>query len=50
MACEKSCEWCEHCLYVGEGDFWCDERHEIIASEFEIHEIEACDMYREVSS
>ena len=31
MACEKSCEWCEHCLYIGEGDFWCDERHEIIA-------------------
>ncbi len=50
MADEKSCEWCEHCLYIGDGDFWCDERHEIIASEFEIHEIEACDMYREVSS
>ena len=50
MADEKSCEWCDHCLYIGDGDFWCDERHEIIASEFEIHEIEACDMYREVSS
>ena len=47
---DKTCEFCEHCLYIGEGGFWCDERHEIIASEFEIHEIEACDMYREVSS
>lgn len=26
MDCEKSCERCEHCLYVGEGDFWCDDR------------------------
>lgn len=50
MADEKGCERCDHCPYIGDGDFWCDERHEIIASEFEIHEIEACDMYREVSS
>ena len=49
MADKKSCEWCEHCLYIGEGDFWCDERHEIIASKFEIHDAEPCEMYRKVS-
>lgn len=48
MMTDKSCEWCEHCIYICEGDFWCDELHEIIASEFQIGERPACDRYKEV--
>lgn len=44
---DKSCELCEHCLYIGEGDFWCDESKEIIASEFAIHDAQVCGKYEE---
>lgn len=47
MGGDKSCELCEHCLYIGEGDFWCDEKCEIIAREFEIHGSETCEMYEQ---
>ena len=50
MGDEVSCEFCEHCLYIGEGDFWCNELQKIIASEFEIHGSETCEKYREVSA
>lgn len=47
MGGDKSCEFCEHCLYIGEGDFWCDEKREIIASEFAIHDAQVCKKYEE---
>lgn len=47
MDVDKSCEFCDHCLYIGEGDFWCDEKCEIIASEFGISEAQVCEKYEE---
>lgn len=44
---EKSCEFCEHCLYIGEGDFWCDELQKIIASDWEIALSPVCDKFEE---
>ena len=26
---------CPHCQYIGEGDSWCDEIHEIVLSDWE---------------
>lgn len=26
---------CPHCQYIGEGDSWCDELHEIVLSDWE---------------
>ena len=26
---------CSHCQYIGEGDSWCDELHEIVLSDWE---------------
>lgn len=43
MADEESCEWCEHCLYIGEGDFFCDELQKIIASDWAISICRPCD-------
>lgn len=45
----KTCELCEHCLYIGDGDFWCNERNEIIASEWELDCSETCERYKEES-
>lgn len=45
---EKSCEFCEHCLYICEGDFFCVEKQEIIASDFHIHDCKVCNKYTEV--
>ena len=30
----KDCWSCDACLYVGEGDHWCDETHEIVIEDF----------------
>ncbi len=40
---EESCEWCEHCLYIGDGDFFCDELQRIIASDWAISICRPCD-------
>lgn len=30
----KDCFTCDSCIYVGEGDHWCDETHEIVIEDF----------------
>lgn len=47
MEGEKSCEFCEHCLYIGAGDFWCDELQTIVSSDWDIGLSPACDKYEE---
>lgn len=44
---DKSCELCDHCLYIGDGDFWCEESKEIIANEFAAHDAQVCEKYEE---
>lgn len=30
----ESCLECENCIYIGEGDYICDELHEIVIEDF----------------
>ena len=30
----KCCMNCEHCLPIGEGDHWCDEKMEIVLEDY----------------
>jgi hypothetical protein len=31
----NNCEYCEHCIYVGEGGYMCDMSNEIVIDDFE---------------
>lgn len=31
---KKICQHCEHCLAIGEGDFYCDEEDVVVISDY----------------
>lgn len=44
MKDKRNCFYCENCLYIGEGDYLCDMRQEIVVSTFEpTEEFMCCD-------
>lgn len=47
MTNERSCEYCEHCIYVGDGGFWCEEHEDMVADDWDFSDAEICDKYDE---
>lgn len=31
----KCCHFCENCIYIGEGDYMCDENHDFVIEDWE---------------
>jgi len=32
---ERCCHLCDHCIYIGDGDYICDESNDIVIADWE---------------